>query len=255
MKWKLALLLTLGFTTSSAWSLNLSDLLTQTRIFIRDTATDPSRQRFTDSQLTSFLNNGQKEVNLRTWALVNSTSISILAGTTEYSLPSDEIMILRVTLGNVPLSERTFSFLDESNSSWISDTGIPAEYYIRTDSSVVSGVSRECIGVHPISTFTSVMVVQYLAQPADLSSNSDIPFSGQLRMYPFHQLLAYYASYRGFAAISNIDDAAVYYREYMEMVSVLEGMTKNRMVFNPNFRGSPIPMQSASDPASQGAAK
>src|SRR3990167_7892332 len=179
------------------YAMSLSELLTQSRIFLRDTATDPNRRRFSDTQLTSFLNNGQKEANLKAWAVVNTTRIALSAGTTEYSLPSEHIAVLRVTVNHQPLAERTFSFLDDANTDWISESGTPVDFYIRIDSSIVAGVSKESIGFHPVSTFTATAIIQHLAQPTDLSASGDIPFSGNLRLYPYHQALAYYTAYRG----------------------------------------------------------
>lgn len=247
MKW-LSKLFPILFLVSSAYGLTLADLITQSRIFLRDTATDPLRQRFSDSQLTSFINNGQKEMNLRSWAVINSTPISLITGTTEYSLPPDHIVVLRVTVNNSPIQERTFSFLDDSNTNWIADSGTVTDYYLRTDSSVVSGVTKESIGVHPVSTFTATMVVQYLAQPPDLSGGSDIPFAGNNRLYPFHHALAYYTGWRGAMAISNLDEASIYLKEYETMMSLMESITKNRLSFNPSLRGGMTPLMGISPP-------
>lgn len=237
----------LGILSANAHALTLSDLLTQSRLFLRDTATDPLRQRFSDTQLTYFLNNCQKETNLRTWAVVNSSAITLTPGTTEYSLPSDHIAILRVTVNQTPIVERTFSFLDDSNYNWISDSGVPVEYYVRVDSSIVTGVSRESIGLHPISTFTALMVVQYLAQPPDLVVGGDVPFAGNNRLYPFHHALAFYAAYQGFLCISEMDDALVYYKRYEDEVALMEGTIKTSLTFNPSFRGGFIGKQAVAE--------
>lgn len=236
-------LLLIACPASKAYSLTLSELLTQTRVFLRDTASDSARQRFSDTQLTSFLNNGQKEVNLKVWAVINSSAIKLSAGTTEYSLPTDHIAVLRITANHSPLVERDFKFFDDASTSWISDSGTPTEYYVRVDSSLVAGVSRECFGVHPVSTAAATAIVQYLAQPADLSASGDIPFSGNLRLYPFHQGLAYYAAYRGYLAMGTREEAAFYMRDYENLVALMEANTKTRFMFNPNIRGFLPPPQ------------
>ena len=163
----------------------------------------------------------------------------MLSGTTEYSLPSDFILPLRVTVDHVPIVERPFVFLDEKAGNWITEpSGTPREYYIRVDSSVVTGVSKESIGVHPVSSYTITLVAQYLQQPADLSADADIPFSGNLRLYPLHQALAYYAAYRGYLVIGMLEEAAIYYRDYDLTVQYLEANDGTRMTFNPSFRGA-----------------
>lgn len=222
-----------------SFSLTLSNLLTQTRVFLRDTATTASRQRFSDSQLTDFLNDGQKEFNAKIWAVISATPIVLTAGTTEYSLPTDNISVLRVTFKHTPLVERTFSFFDESNTDWISSSGTPHSYYVRVDSSIVAGVARESIGFIPISTFSTTCHVYFLDQPTDLSASGDVPFgSDNRRLYPFHHGLAFYGAYRGFLTMGLLQEAIIYLKEYENIISLAESFNKTRNMFNPNLRGS-----------------
>lgn len=235
-----ALWLSLLFLVSlKGWvqSLTLTDLITQTRIFLRDTASDSARQRFSDTQITDFINNGQRELNLKVWGVINSSAITLVSGTTEYSLPSDHIFVLRVTVEHRPIVERTFSFLDESDFSWIKSTGAVQNYYVRVDSSIVAGVSKESIGFNPISSGTAIAVIQYLAQPTNLSAGSDLPFSGNNRLVPFHQALSYYGAYRGHLAQRDLELAGVYLREYENLSILMESVNKTRLMFNPNYRG------------------
>ena len=244
VKWKFSLLL-VCLLVSNGYPLTLTDLLARSRVFLRDTSPDTTLQKFSDTQLTRFLNDGQKEVNLQTWAVIASTRFQLSAGTTEYSLPSTYILPLRMTFNNSPIVERTFSFLDESQSDWINTSGIPDSYYIRTDSAVVSGVTRECVGLIPVTTFTAVAELQFLAAPTDLATGSDVPFgSDNNRLYGFHQVLAYFAAYRGFLSMGLIDSAAIYYQEYTKLVTAMESSLKSRLNFNPSYRGQlPRPVQ------------
>jgi len=163
----------------------------------------------------------------------------LTSGTTEYSLPSDQITVVRVTINDSPVVERTFSFLDDSNSDWIKQTGVPENYYIRVDSSIVAGVAKESIGFNPISTFSALVVVQYLARPDDLSADGDIPFGGSSngRLLPFHHGLAFYATYRGFLTMGLLSEAGVYLNEWNSLLTIMEATNKTRTMFNPNFRG------------------
>ena len=244
MEWKRPLLLLFFLSgVNCAWAASLSDLLTQTRTQLRDTATNTERRRFSDSQLTTFLNNAQREVNARAWCVVGSSNINLVSGTTEYSLPSDFILPLRVTVNNLALVERTFTFFDEANGTWISETGPPREYYVRVDSSIVSNVTRESIGIHPVSTSAAIMSIQYLQQPSDLSNGSDIPFSGNVRLYPYHYALAYYATYMGYLADGKKEEAALYYQSFASVFNLLEGNEVARKYFNPNLRGTRAPVE------------
>lgn len=237
MRWVyLALLILIG-GASKGWSLTLSDLITRSRLYLKDTSALTNRQRFSDTQITSFINDGQSEVNARTWSVVNSTTIGILAGTTEYILPPDFVVPVRVTVNNVPIPERTLSFLDSAESSWVGDPSSNIrEYYIRVDSPNFT-TAREAIGVHPVSSATATMLVQYVAQPTLLSNSSDIPFNGAYRLTPFHQALAYYAAYRGYLIIGDTGSAAVYLKDYMDLMTVMESDDRVRALFNPNIRG------------------
>ena len=237
MKWLLPFLI-LGTTNSLGWSLTLSDLLTRTRVYLRDTNSDPLLQRFSDTQLTRFFNDGQDEINIQTWVVISSTRINLLPGTTEYSLTSDFILPLRVTVNNRPIVERTFSFLDASQTDWVSSSGTPDSFYVRVDSSLVAGVSRESIGFVPVSTFSMTADVQFLANPVDLSASGDTAFgSDNFRLVSFHPVLCYYGAYRGFLAMGMVDEAALYYREYVNMTALMESVVKSRLSFNPSFRG------------------
>lgn len=246
MKW--AIFFTLFFLPYSLEALTLSDLLTRTRIYLRDTAASSIRQRFSDTQLTLFLNDSQKEANLRAFTVVSSTRFSLTPGTTEYSLPDNNIVVLRVTLSHNPIPERTFSFLDDSNLSWVTDAaGTPKEYYVRTSSSLVAGVTRESIGFHPVSTGTLLASIDYLSQPSDLTSLLDVPFGvDNKRLYAYHHILAYRSAYLGWTAVGDFNMAGIYFREYEALIPILESTTKTRSSYNPNLRGNfPAPAQEA----------
>jgi len=221
-------------------ALTLSDLLSQTRLFLKDDAAASSRQKFTPAQLTNLLNNSQKEVNLRTFAVVKTTLITLSAGTTEYSLPTDHIMPLRVTVDFSPIPERTLSHLDDEGLAWVSKaTGMPTNYYIRISSSLTEGVSKESIGFIPVSSGTMLSRVEYLSQPDDLVSSGDTPFGlNDNRLKPFHHVLAYRSAYHGYLIIGDFDSASLYLREYEQLVRQMEDLTKTRILFNPNFRGN-----------------
>lgn len=226
------------FQARPAEALTLSDLLTRTRVYLKDT--NASRPKFSDAQLTSFLNDSMQEANLRAFSVVATTQFALVNGTTEYSLPSTSIIVLRVTVNHVMIPERTFSFLDDQGTAWLTvSTGTVQDYYIRTSSSIVAGVSKESIGFHPESA-SGVAHVDFLAQPTDMAVGSDVPFgSDNKRLYPFHHILAYRAAYMGYLAIGDMDAAIIYFKDYESQVPMLESASKTRMMYNPNFRGQP----------------
>lgn len=239
MKWKFSFLLFFLFLPfQEAWGLTLFDLLTRTRVYLRDTQTAPNRQRFSDAQLTRFLNDGQQEINFRTWAVVSSTRISLANGTTEYSLPDTSLLVLRVTVDHVAIPERTFSFLDESTSTWMVSTGTIQSYYVRVDSSIVANVTRESIGFVPLPERIFRADVYFLQRVSDLVGSTDEPFSGNNRMIAYHHVLAYYAAYRGYLAMGLFGEAIGYKTDYEMLVQQIESNTKTKLLFNPSFRGN-----------------
>lgn len=221
----------------------LSELLTQTRIFLRDTDTSSSRQQFTDSQLTSFLNDGQKDINSRTWCLIKNKNICLRTYHILYTLPEDYQMTFRVTVSSKAIIERTRSFLDDSNKNWIEETGTPTEYYIKTATSPVTGTLKTYIGVHPISTMTVIMNVEYLSQTSDLITPTDIPFLSYKPMYPYHGALTFFAAYKGFMSMGLLEEAMLYKKDYEDDVKLIEGMMGTRHQFNPNYKTGVIQNQ------------
>ena len=222
------------------YAISLSDLRTLTRFYLRDTASDSSRQRFSPSQLNTLLNNAQREINNRIWAVIGSSSINLTAGTTEYTLPTTFIFPLRVTVDHIPIPERTLAFLDDSDKNWIQDsTGIPREYYIKVSSPLITGVTmKEVIGIHPTSSGTMIMNVDFLSQVTDMSADSDVPFgSDNRRLYDYHYVLAYYAASLGFMALGMKEDSIFYFNLYERMTLEMESLNKVRLFYNPNFRG------------------
>jgi len=241
VKWLFVFILLFVFgTLQKSYSLTLSELRTQSRFFLRDTASSASRQKFSDTQLNTLLNNGQKEVNLRVWAVIATTVMALSAGTTEYSLPTSFTAPLRMTVDNTPIPERTLSFLDDSQSNWVQDsTGVPREYYIRTSSSFVTGVSRESVGFHPVSSGTFIASLEYLSAATDMSADSDIPFgSDNRRFYDFHHSLSYYTAFFGYMVLGMREDALFYFKLYENMMEQMEALSKTRLLYNPNFRGN-----------------
>lgn len=230
-------------------ALTLSELLTRTRVYLKDTSS--TLPRFSNTQLTGFLNDSMQEANLRAFSVVSSTFVNLISGTTEYSLPSSNVVVLRVTVNHLAVPERTLSFLDDKGTAWVLDsTGTVQAYYLRISSSLVDGVSSESIGFYPRSA-SGMARIDFLATPTDLSLGTDVPFgSDNKRLYPFHHALAYKAAYMGYLAMGDLDMALIYLRDYESQVQALEATSKTRLSFNPNLRGN-LPLQTPTQGAQQ----
>ena len=72
----------------------------------RDTLSDPSAQRWTDARLLRILDEGQKQIVLTAQLLRKKSTLPLLMGIANYSVPSDCYKILRVLVdgGVVPIN-------------------------------------------------------------------------------------------------------------------------------------------------------
>ncbi len=220
----------LAVISSPAGALTISDLVTRSRLYLRDTATDTSRQRFSNATLIEFFNEAQEEIVDQTWCLQDRVYYDLTASTQEYTVPTDFIKPLGVWISSQAIAEMTIrGELDEGNKNWSLNTSTPTAYYIRRSSSVV------VIGFYltPSTTTTGQVRMDYLKSPATLSSTLDTPLgSGVYDLKPYHRLLALYAAYRGWMINGRPDLAAPYYQQYAAGVVKM----KENLGTMPNYR-------------------
>ena len=228
---KKILFLLLFFLPINLYALSLSDLLTNSRLLIKDTS--PTRQRYTDAQLTGFINSAQKDVINNTWVIIKSTTIILTSGTTYYSIPTDTLSVYRVTREGKNLPETSLQKLDgdAGNSAWDKAGGIPNSYF-------QDPTRTNRVGFYPwpnSSSSTGTVTFMYYAQGMDLSSASDVPFNSELRFYPYHELLQYFTAYRIYFLEGEMEKATLYREEYESRLAVMAGRIGMKQNFNPSF--------------------
>jgi hypothetical protein len=174
-------------------SVTLSDIQTAVRRNVRDTATSSTLQRYSDSLITTVVNEGQRDVVSNTWILSKSTSITLSAQTTYYTLPTDLIAIQRVTLGYGNLPEVTLQQedADNANGTWETTGGTPVYFFQDRAQSNKIGVAP-----YPTASSPGTLRIIYYCLPTDLSSSSDVPFNSETRFAVYQDLLTWYATYR-----------------------------------------------------------
>lgn len=196
---------------------------------------DSSRRRFSDSVLDQFINEGQRDVINRTWAIRNSDTVTLVAQTTYYDLNSDVLAIDQVIYthesGNrIELEEVAEHSFIEGNPKWESNSGTPAVYFTRI--STDSGTALE-IAFHPIptSSSTGTVRVDYFASASDMSSDSDVPFNGLLHLYSYHESIVWYVVGK-IAILERMTDlansAVGIYTSWIEIMNDRLGRTPNR---------------------------
>lgn len=237
MKRLLPFLVLLCCVTNS-FALQGSDILTRARLMLRDTSNDPARQRFSDTQLLNWLNDGQREANATNMIFMSSVSFPLVAGTTAYSLPADFVATWRVTLNGMKLDQTSYNEQDANATGWQNvKPGTPINYDIyETTAPTIEFYPAP--SVQYISASTSVVAgIWYLQQSIDLTTTSGIPFNGWIQLYPYQSYLAYYITYRGLWTVGDMDQAQQYLVEWTQGLGAMK-MGMGRMPdFNPGFAG------------------
>ncbi len=207
MKWKRVFWLLLVFVPSVAWCLTLSDIETQIRRDVRDVSA--TAQRYSDTIIDALVNEAQRAVINDTWAVSAYASTTLVSGSTYYTLPTACIKVWRVTLDGANLPELDLKQLDadSGNGVWNS-TGTATAFFLDRSSTTV-------IGLQPYpNTSGATLKIFYYTLATDLSSDSDIPFNSDVRLYAYHDLLAYHASFRLLIMEDKVQEAQAYQALY-----------------------------------------
>lgn len=217
------LLLLLGANCSLA--LTLSDVRSQVRRNVRDTASSSTLRRYSDATLLVYINEAQRAVINDTWALSSSSSTTLVAGSTYYDIPTNTIKVWRVTVDGANLPELDLRQLDADSADAAWNTGgTPASFfYDRTNQSK--------IGLQPFPiTAGSTLKVFFYNMAADLAVDADVPFDTNLRLYSYHDLLIYYVSFRILVSEHRLDEAAIYQQVYDSQVELMNSNVGHKPV-------------------------
>ncbi len=217
---------------AGVYALTASEIIDRARIMLRDTATDTTRQRYSDSQLLAWVNDGQREANSFAWILQSSFTITLAGGTTEYALPANFQASWRVLYKNKKLDQTSFNQLDAESLTWTTVTGDVQKYYIYLATSTWIGFYPA-----PVSASTGTATVYFLQQPDELTSTTETPWNGWLQLAPYHSALAYFVAYRGLWTIGDTNQAERYLQEWNQWISVMKHGVMQAPDFNPGFGG------------------
>ena len=203
----LCLLALAVLTAGPIFALTLSELRTDIRLRIKDTSS--TRQRFSDTHLLTIINQGQRDVINTTWAISKSTTITLVAGTQYYTLPTDILQIQRVTNEYANLPEVTLQQqdTDNANTDWESDSDTPI-YFFQNKARTTE------VGIAPTPTAGGTLRIIYYATASSLSSDSDEPFNGEDRFNNYHDLLVHYTCGAVFLLEGEIAKAQSYHQLY-----------------------------------------
>ena len=117
---------------------------------------------YTDTELCTYLTQGEMQVANTLECLNGSSIISGLAGTREYSRPSGSIVIEGVTWNNfnlIKINESDIPYIEGSQYGFTGATGNPIYYY----------EEAEIIGLSPIPSLSQLIEVSYSKNPDPLT--------------------------------------------------------------------------------------
>lgn len=190
--------------------MNLSDLRARFRLAVPEADTNV----VTNSQLDALLNDGALDLARRTECLKNYADQDLTAATAEYDKPSDAIRIMGVYVGGTGSWEKmpqvTMDFLAHNvDDSYLDDTGVTYGWYDR----------RDKVGIYKIPTSTeagtSYLRIYYVEKPDTMSDDSHVPFNSLNHLYPYHELVYMYATYKTKQAIGKWEQAKVIEADYL----------------------------------------
>lgn len=228
---KIVLLTGLLFISSNLFALTKSQLISEIRLLVNDNPTETSRYRWTDLQISTFINIAQQEINGVNWCLKTRTTLTLTAGVTEYILPTDFFAMERVYYDNDVLKEISLSKLDDIDSMWLkSSTGTPSYYYVRIG-------TVTWLGLYPAPDNRKDFDIYYYQIPANLDTNSLEPFNNLPRLRPYHHLITLWVAYYCMLQEGRLNSATQYYTLYnagLKNMREIMNLTPN---FYPNISG------------------
>jgi hypothetical protein len=208
-----------------------SDLVTRIGLLIND----PANQRFTEAQKQAEIEKWQEQFVLDTRCLKDVASETVVAGTSEYSLPSDIFAVLRVAHKGIKIESVSAYELDVlRNADWRTTTGTPTRYYVDLDP------NNKKIRLYPIPEAADVganLTIEYIKIPPALSSDSSVPLDSHTLLTPYHDAIAYGAA----SSLLNIlpDQASIvmigqyeskYKQAVSDCISMFVGMGEQRPI-------------------------
>lgn len=232
MKHVLALMLVLFSTRASAET--LAQLISDVRVLTLD-ASSSSRQHLSDTQLTTFLNQAQREMMAGSSCLQQTVSFPLVIGTTYYPIPSNYLVIQRITIGFKSIPQMTPASLDSQSLGWEYASGYPNRYFINFS-------SRGLVGFAPFPQQTAdldTIKVDYTIKASDLVLPGDVPFNGVGELEDYQHALVYWAA----ATVSQLNKQAAVASYYFELSKGVAAMMRMKCRdlsnYKPGASGTP----------------
>lgn len=227
---RLSVCLALGLLAHPAAAAeNLSQLIADVRALTQDAPT-ALYSHFSDAQITTFLNQAQREILAGNHCLQQSLVFQLVPGTTYYPLPPNYTVIERVTIGAKSIPQMTPAALDSQSLGWEYAAGYPNRYFINFS-------SRGLVGFSPWpaqSTDTDTIKVDYDVQAAELVNPTDYPYNGVNELTDYQHALAYWAA----AIIEQVDQQPQRSQPYLTLYAAVGVQMKMKCRDLTNYKPS-----------------
>lgn len=232
---RVGLCLAFGLLTNrSRAAETLAQLTADVRILTQD-APASAYNHFTDAQITTFLNQAQREILAGNHCLQQTFVFQLVPGTTYYPLPPNYTVIERVTIGAKMIPQMTPAALDSQSLGWEYASGYPNRYFVNFS-------SRGLVGFAPWpqqSTDIDTIKVDYDVQANDLVNAGDYPYNSVNELQDYQHALAYWAA----AMIEQIDQqpqrAQAYLTFYAAMGTQMKVKCRDLTNYKPSASAAP----------------
>jgi len=143
--------------------------------------------------LQSEIQRWQEQFVLDTKCLIDSDTASVVAGTSEYDLPTDILDVLRVALNGKKLTRSSKYDLDVlTGRDWSGDEGTPTNYLVDLDPNNKKMVLYKKPQAGDAGT--NNLAREFIKLPPALSSDSSVPLDSHTLLAAYHDAIAYGAA-------------------------------------------------------------
>lgn len=203
-------------------ALTLADVIGR----VRDQLRDQSQQVFNNTEIVRYTQDWLREVAANEGAFVKTTTLSTVASTRVYSLPTDFLQMIRVWHNDsIVLPEASVDHLAYVTGDF-TDTGTPFVYYLERDPVGVTSQVMLRIGFFPVPSAAVTVRYFYQYMPAVPSAMSD-----RLVLPPgYDDGVVPYICWQLRKSDREPEEAERYKREYLEEM----GRLKSRLRKSPN---------------------
>ena len=220
------LLFCLMFFAISVEAKTLSEIRSAVQYKIGDSAATVSNPRWSSAELNIRINDAQRFIAKTTHCLYVQGLSTPVAGTREYSKPTNCISIDRVSViqnssataynqyKKLPLV--TMGGLDRDFPTWEQNlAGLPLRYYLRGDK---IGFDRPFSAVY---CSTGAIKIDYFKYPADMTSDSSEPYDGVDFLQNYSDVIVLGVAYKCKQDENKWNEATTLQAEYVAEINLM----------------------------------